>query len=301
MQRCALMLLGILALHGCGTGGQVSDADLDAAIGQLTQFSFEEPIDTLRRARAGSEVGSERWQKATYALAVCLHQVSPVQPANLTEADTLYGEIVDKAPGSVFAPRSLLNRGRLAELIDFYQDKIDLPKAREYYATIATTWPDQDIAGEATLRRAGTYIQTNDPADVTQGIAVLSDWLAAHPQDPLAAAMWHYLGDTYFLHQADHAKAVAAYRAADDLGLMWRGRESIVWWRIARIAEEHLKDRDLAVRYYTRICTDAQTSGRAFEAQKALAKLGAPIPELTAFSSYPGERPPLGNEAEVTP
>jgi hypothetical protein len=80
---------------------------------------------------------------------------------------------------------------------------------------------------------------------------------------------------------------------------MWPARESIVWWRIARIAEEHLKDRDTAIAYYTKICVDAQTSGRAFEAQIALHRLGAPVPELTAFKAYPGEPPSLDDPVDL--
>lgn len=297
--RCSL-LLSIVMLAGAAERPGTNDP-LDRALEGLLQFSFDWPQAIFRTVRTEETAGSERWQRASFGLATCLHQASPVKAEAITEADQIFAEIVASTPDSHFAPQSLLNRGRIAELIDYYQDPVDLPAARIHYRMVMERWPGLPIASEAAFRLAGSHVQTNEPDDIATAITILTDWLAAHPGDPFASAMWHYLGDAYFMHQRDYPAALHAYRQADELGLIWPGRESIVWWRMARLAEEHLGDRELAVRYYTRICTDAQTSGRAFEAQIALARLGAPVPELSAFAAYPGERPDLSGLAEEEP
>lgn len=266
---------------------------LERASTALAQFNYDVPRKDFRLAREGLSVGSEGWQQATFGLATCMHQFMPIEAASITEAAALYADLAERCPDSRFTPRAVLNLGRIAELRDYLGDVIDLDTARSRYSEIIKRWPADPIAGEATFRLGTSHLSTMDEAQFAPGVAILTDWLAAHPDEPLAAGMWQYLGDCYFQQKQDMAQAFDCYLKADDLGLQWRSREHLVWWRMARIAESQLKNPEMAIRYYTKICTQAQTSGKAFEAQIRLSLLGAPIPELTAFASYTGPRPPL--------
>jgi len=295
--------LAFLLLASAGLAAaerSVSDL-LGEATTALSQFSFDQPRRPFRQVRERAAKGSVEWQQATFGLATCQHHVAPATPEAITEAKALYAELAETVPDSAYTPRSVLNLGRIAELVDFYQDPVDPGEARARYREVVARWPTQDIAGEATFRLAGSLVQSLAADDLTEAVATLDGWLASHPQEPLAPAMWQYLGEIHFQFRQDWQAALDAYRKADDLGLIWRGREAIVWWRMAVIAETKVHDRATAIRYYTRICIDGQTSGKAFEAQLALARLGVQPPELSAFATYPGAKPVFTVTSEGTP
>lgn len=284
-------LLALLALPLAAAERPVAEVLAEASQG-LSRFTFDWPRAGFREARGRAAAPGPEWQQATYGLAVCLHHHAPATPAAIAEAATLYRELVARAPDSPFTPRALVHCGRIAELGDFRDDVIDLATARACYRDVMRRWPEQPIAGEAALRLAASHATRAEPAEVAHGVAGLRAWLAAHPDDPLAAAMEQWIGDACLHVLGDLPAALAAYRAADRRGLVWRGREAIVWWRMAVIAER-LGDRAGAIAAYRRICTDAQTSGKAFEAQLALARLGEAPPPLTAFGALARPAPAL--------
>ncbi len=235
-----------------------------------------------------AEHGSDPWQQAVLGKAICAHHMTPCTKENIDEATALYRMLVTECPNGKYTPRAMMHLGRIDELVDYYiggkPETVDLPGARKWYEKVVQNWPDDPIAGEATLRIAGTYIQTFDEAQVRQGTSILESWLKDHPNDPLASAMWQYLGDTYFFPIANYSRAVACYRKADDLGLILQGRKGTVYWRTAVLADRYLHDRDTAVLYYTKIIEQAPNSGKGYESQLALNRLGAPAPEIRMFA-----------------
>jgi len=293
----SLLVLG-RAVPAWAADGSAVDEDLATAKAELGYLNFDKAADLFATVRARSERGSVPWLQATFGQAVAVQQGTPATPERVTESAALYNELIEAAPATPLAARSTMNLGRLAELSDYYQDRIDLPAARERYQAVVQTWPDDPIAGEATLRLAGSYIQTFNADDVRTGIAVLEQWLASHPPqtEPLASAMHQYLGDTYFYPLGDLRKSLDAYMTADKVGWTDEADVGRVLWRIAVIADR-VGDRDAAVRYYTKVITDAPTSGKPYEAQVALKRLGAPAPEIKLLRRRPttataGEAPP---------
>lgn len=293
LSRCCSFMM-VLTLGSLLQAAEQSVAELltKASTG-LTQFTFDWPQPLFREALTRSTAGSDEWSHAAFGLATCRLYVNPVTEVGVAEATTLFTEILAKAPTSRFAPNACMALGRIAEQPDFYKDPADLPAGRLRYQEVMTKWPDLPMAGEAALRLAGTYATTNTPEDAKLAISTLQDWLNAHPQDPLAAAMFQFMGDTTYLRLNDKAGSLPFYLKADDLGLPSKTKAWKIHWRIAQTARFEIQDLPLAIKYYTRICTDSQTSGKAFEAQLALARLGAPVPELTAFAAHQGERPPM--------
>lgn len=297
-----LLLAAILSIF-CGFLGAVErtiDEALQLATQGLSQFSFDVPQQKLfREVRSRAAPGSPQWQQATYGLAVCKQFQTPNQ-AESEMAEALFRELLSTSPDSRFAPRAVLSLGRIAELPDYHQDVIRLDEARTRYREVISRWNDQPIAGEAAFRLAASYTQTGKADDSRQGIAVLHEWLTSHPSDPLAPSMWQWLGEVHFLHLQEPALALDCYLKADALGLQWTSREGILWWRMAKLAEQ-VQRRDVAIVYYTKICTKAQTSGRAFESQLALGRLGVQPPELTAFAAYQGVKPVIPVASEPAP
>ncbi len=287
------LLLAVALGSSLGAAEQTVAELLAKASTGLTQFTFDWPQPLFREALGRATPGSEEWTQAAFGLATCRLYVNPVTVEGVTEATTLFEQILAKAPTSRFAPNACMTLGRIAEQPDFYQDPADLSAARLRYQEVMNKWPDLPMAGEAALRLAGTYATTNTPADGKLAIATLLDWLKVHPEDPLAAAMYQFMGDTTYLRLSDKAGSLPFYLKADELGLPSRTKAWKIHWRIAQTAEREANNVPLAIRYYTRICNDSQTSGKAFEAQLALARLGAPVPDLTAFAAYQGERPAM--------
>ncbi len=257
---------------------------LSNALAEIRVFNFADAYKKYAQLRISAEAGSETWQEATFCQAVTAQQRSPVQKASIIEAEELYKSILEKTPDSKYAPRATMNIGRIYELNDFYDDVVDLEKARAYYEKVIEQWPEKRIASEAALRVAASYLQTYESNKVVKGIAFLEEWLFQHPDDPLASLMWQYAGKTYMYPLKNYAKSFECYKHADKYGILTKTQRGNIYWNMAKMAEEELNDRDSAVTYYTKIITDEPTSGKAYESQLALRRLGASVPEITIFS-----------------
>ena len=290
----------MLAIMQIAAAPLTVEQGLDEALTEVTYLSFDRAYNLFNGVLAEVPEGSATWQQAVYGKAVCAQQMTPASPERMREAAGLYQQqLLAKTPDSKFAPRAMMNLGRIAELVDYTGDTSDLATARDWYQKVVDRFPGLPIAGEAALRIAGTYIQTYQKDQVTKGIEIVSDWLKAHPQDPLASAMWQYLGDSYYDPLGDFANSLDCYRKADAIGLVEKGREGRVYWRMAVLADR-LKNRDVAVEYYTKIITKTATSGKAYEAQVALKRLGAPVPEIQLFNMVSENTPAPASQPAAT-
>ena len=291
--RAALLpCLLVTTLSWTGTASGKTDVaeTLREAQEQISFFNWERAGKLYRSVMTTAPEGSPEWQEAAYGTAVAGQHVSPADPEKIAEAARLYRALSQPELNSRFAARSLMNLGRIAELRDYYGDKVDLAAARQHYKAAAERFPNDEIAAEATLRLAAAFVQSYTTDDVKAGIEVLERYLAAHPDGPLASGMWQYLGNTYFYPVADYPKSLAAYVNADRLGWIDDTDIGRVWWRIAILAER-VNDVPTAVRFYTRITTEAAVSGKAYESQVALKRLGAPVPEIRIGAAAPATQP----------
>jgi tetratricopeptide (TPR) repeat protein len=294
-----MLVWAAVALAAIPVSATDFESELQTATDEMTYFDFKKAYGLFDGVLRKTTEGSPEWQQAVFGKAVCAHQVAPASAAMIDEAVQLYQQLIDTTPDAPYAPRAMLNIGRVYELSDYYKDGEDFPKARAYYEQVVERWPDLPIAGEATLRIAGTYVKSFEPKQVRKGTQVLEDWLAEHPDDPLASAMWHYLAVTYFYPLENYAKYVSCMERADEIGLLLRGRLRLDYWRTAYVADTILTNRDVAVKFYTKVITETPTGGKAYEAQLALKRLGAPVPEISIFSTL-GEAKGKAAEQPVT-
>jgi tetratricopeptide (TPR) repeat protein len=269
---------------------------METAQAQLEAFAWDKAYESFKAVADAAPPKSEQWAQATFGAAVAISNSQPAASESAQTAARLYRQILAETPKSRFIPRSMMNLGRLKELRDFPGDNPDLDGAVELYQQVAAKWPNDPIAGEATLRAAAAMVQAYDVPDfvkVKQGVALLEQWLAGHPHDPLASIMWQYLGDTYFLPLGDTAKnkgetdqmkayyvkSLACYGQTEKIGWTDAGNQGPILWRCAVISEI-VGNTPLAIRYYTQIVTDTPNSGKAYESQLALKRLGAPVPAI---------------------
>jgi tetratricopeptide (TPR) repeat protein len=262
---------------------------LTEAATEVSYLSFDRGSPLFAGVAAKAAEGSELWQAAIYGEAVCLHQQAPATPQNLAEASRLYTLLVTRCPAGKFTPRAMIALGTIAEQVDYLGDKTDLETARNWYSKAkVASGEGSELGHEATLRLASTYIQTFEAAQIRRGLQMLEEHLAKYPDNPLASAMWQYAGNTWLYPLGDEKRAIDCYLKADARGLLEVGREGPVYWRIANLAERNGM-REVAMTYYTRIIQKTPTSGKAYESQLALRRLGAPVPPIQLFQRQ--ERP----------
>ncbi len=276
---CAVSVL----ICSCGTPPPIDVVqEITAGTAALGGFRFDLARQSFDRAASAAPANSVEWRQAVLGQAVCAQHIAPVTEAAITEAIALYRSLA--AGSTADAALATLHLGRMCEQIDFLGDTIDLPGAREHYRAVTTRWPDAAIAGEATVRLMGTYVQTLDPAQVREGITIAEARLASHPSDPWSGTLWQLISETWQRPLGEKAKAVDALRHAVAAGLAEPSRAWEMQWRLARLSED-LQDPASAIAAYREIVLHYPTSGKAWEAQQALKRLGQEPPPLRWFDT----------------
>ena len=270
---------------------------LDEAAANITYLSFDQALPQYQAVAKLVPEGSAQWQEAIFGEAVCQHQIMPASAYSIGEAKRLFSLLVIKCPDSRFTPRAMMNLGRIAELTDYQGDVSDREAARTWYEKAAQAAQGTPMEAEATLRIAATYVQTYQKEQVLQGIALLRDYVEKHPKDVMASAMWQYMGESYFYPLADYRNSLDCYKTADLLGLVESGREGKVYWRMAVMADRYLQDRDTAIAYYRKIIIKTPTSGKAYESQLALKRLGVEPPRIELFDMMGGGGQPASTSS----
>jgi len=281
---------------------------VDQARDELTNFNWEAAYTHFKALADAAPARSDAWAQATFGQAAAVCNRQPASKGYADEAARLYQSIIDNAPQSKYTPRAMMNLGRLKELRDYPGDKPDLSGASVLYLRVANDWPDSPIASEAILRAASSMVQAYDaPAfvKVQSGISLLEKWIEGHPQDPYLSIMYQYLGDTYFLPLATsaknagdvekmkqlYAKSLSYYDKVNAIGWTDAGNQGPTLWRCA-VMSEAIGNTPSAIKYYTQIINETPTSGKAFESQLALRRLGAPVPEIDLMhNARPSTRP----------
>ena len=288
------LIAAMVAVSTLARAAEPAGDPMERAHKQLATMQWDQAYETYNEVVTEMEKVAQRddrWAQAVFGAAVANSQGQPVSEARTRRSVELYESLLRHKPDSKFVPRALMNLGRLHELRDYPSDQPDMAKAREKYLEVAAKWPKEPVASEGILRAAATYVQAYDAPkfeEVRKGVALLENWLAEHPKDPYASVMWQYLGDTYFIPLKEERKSLDAYNQADAIGWTDKGNEGPLLWRSAILAER-VNDPAAAVRYYTKVVTDTPNSGKAYEAQLALKRLGAPVPEINLRKSAPGQ------------
>ncbi len=290
----SLLLLALSAGALLPLSGQAQT--MEEARDELAAFNWDAAYKHFTILAANAKPPSETWAQATFGAAAAVSNRQPASKDFADEAAKLYQSIVDSTPQSKYAPRSIMKLARLKELRDYPGDTPDLDGAVELYLKVAKTWPNEPIASEATLRAAAGRVQAYDAPGFTKvlsGISLLEQWIADHPKDPYLSIMYQYLGDTYFLPLSTsalnagdsekmkqfYAKSLACYDKVNTLGWTDAGNQGPILWRCA-VMSEAIGNTPSAIKYYTQIIDQTPTSGKAFESQLALKRLGAPVPEI---------------------
>jgi tetratricopeptide (TPR) repeat protein len=280
MVRLLYVPILLLSAAGFAQTGNTQFDPFKQAWENIQLYDFEKAIPQFRSLQEQNKIGSPKWIEATFGLALSLHHKTPPAKEAIEEARKLYLLLGDKYSTVPCAARALMNAGRIDELRDYYQDKIDLDSARKLYRKVIEKYKNEPIVSEAVLRLAQSYTNTFKKEEILEGIKIMQDWLKDHPNDPLAGLMHLLMADMNYYPLLNYKQAVTDYIRADELKSLEPGQEGYAYWRIALLAQKKLNDKSIAVKYYTKIIKDTPTFVKGYQAQLALKELGAPVPPL---------------------
>jgi TolA-binding protein len=257
---------------------------------ELTQgwqsIRFADFPTARKRMQSALEQGDTQIRaEAVYALGY-IHQYDPARRDN-RKARELYAKVINDYAGTPAAPWAHLALARMADLPPLEKNR-DVARAREIYRAVIEKHPKHMVADEAVLRLAYSYLQNlGDEESVATGLDLLAGRLEQRPDNFLAPAMHLAMAQPHIYRQR-WSRAVGALVAADEADA--RGRKlygtstlsqtvrSNLYWQIGRIAEEHVKDAQLARKYYLKIVEEIGRDNKAYVAGRRAKRL-APGPE----------------------
>lgn len=196
--------------------------------------------------------------------------------ADMARAVASYEWVLKNHPDNRHASWALLALARLPDL-DVLSPKPD--ESIPLYRRVAAEYPDSDAAQEAMLHLALALWKAGGVDGAREGVAELERWRAAHPNPDYALHAALVLGKLYRYPLGECGRAVTHLRAALDTqkGSSFAQRAQTCW-TIASLAEHDLKDRAIAIEYYTRFIREFPNHRTTFMVKQGLARLGAPVP-----------------------
>jgi tetratricopeptide (TPR) repeat protein len=262
-------------------------------IGFLNYKGASGPLEKIQER---AQKGSDEWINATLGLAVCLHHRQPDVQADKDRAGELYESLIEATAGKPVQAFALLQRARLAEVVDYFEDVPEPDKARELYQKLIQDWPSSAQVHQAVLYRGQLAIYSMDPAQAVDGVSELKSWLASHPDNPLASLQWMLVALAYTQPLNEPLQAVDAYLQAERVGLPETIKLDSYYWCIANLAEKG-GDRKTASKYYRLIVTEGLRSSFAYEAQLRIKGMGeVPPPLVDPFAEAPNK--PVNQEGK---
>lgn len=200
---------------------------------------------------------------------------------DLARALAAYRWVVERHPEHPLAAWALLATGRIHDLdVISPSPEAAIPVYRE----VMDRFPESPAAQEAALHLSLALLQARGKDGGAQAVAMLESWHAAHPDPCYATQFELMLGKFYRYPLGNDRKAVQHLAVALDLRPATLSQRVKTCWTIATLAEKDLKDRELAVRYYTRFVKDFPMNRTVFMAKQALERLGAPLPVMEDYS-----------------
>ena len=271
-------LLGAALASGCG--GRSEAGSLEALLTRGWQAystgDFDYAVRCFQQVDNAQTATAEQTYSALLGLATTYHlETNPDFP----KAREYYGRL-----GALDSDTARMQSAVGLARIDVAAGNAADGRAR--LTALIRDSPDSMEADEATIHLADAYFAPRTDESVTggfrlptqgsiqRGLETLEGRLASHPHNPLSSSMHMMLANKYIETKA-FDKAVSHLLAADKEGIAAARLRSEAIWRVARIAEEQLKDYDLAEQYYARYVKEFDRTTLYYRALKSLERVRA--------------------------
>ena len=279
-RKSCLFVLLLVAVTACGCKGRSEAAGLDALLAEGWQAystgDFDFAATCFQRVEKAEGATVEQAYSALLGLATTYH----LQPnPDLQKARDCYSRLgliksdsarrqstLGLARVDLAAGRTTEGQSKLAALLRDSADSMEADEAAIHLA-------DSLLAPRTDESKPGEFQIAPDGA-VQRGLNVLEDRLTTHPHNPLASSMHMMLANKY-IELRKFKEAVEHLLAAEKEGIAAERLRSVALWRIARIAEEQLKDYGLAEKYYARYVDEFSRTTLYYRALKSLERVRA--------------------------
>jgi len=247
--------------------------------GELDFLNYSASAKLAEKIRKKTKVGSDKWLKSTFALALSLHQRQPDVKSEKLRAEKLYNELIKNSEGKIIQAKAMILLARMASERDYLNDKSDNSKAKRLYSEVIKKFPNTQVSDMAALFKAHLYVFSTNKEEIIEGINFTKEWLKKRPTNVFASLQYSLISDRYYRYFNDPKRAVEYSLEAERAGLPPLIQLDHFYWNVANKAELAGMT-NLAVKYYKKVITDVVSSGFAYESQMRLRELGVEPPKL---------------------
>jgi tetratricopeptide (TPR) repeat protein len=284
----------VLLLGGCGSGGdgiEELESELTAARQYLSSLNYSAAQKVYEAIYPVLPTDDPHWPEAAFGYANSLWHQTPPSPEGVEQARDIFTELAEKHADTDWGDSALLSLARIEMLRDFPGDE-ENPAGAEPILERLVEKSRGFIRHEALVRLAECKrMDFRDRESLEAARKLLTDWLEAHPDNPLASLMWEQLAWMELLDFGRSEPALDAFLKAEAIGFADPSQAGLLFWEMAEISREVGRHGE-AVRLYKTVITEEPTSGRAYDAQRALIQVrktvpgfeGIEIPELRLFN-----------------
>ncbi len=235
---------------------------------------YDRALARFEMAEAGLEKGAPGYWEAVYGTATVWGQRLPLEKRDTATAARLYARIIEEAPASDQAAWAMLDRARLAHLRPV-GEQVDYVAVAAAYHAVYTAYPEHPAGHEALACAVSTRLLSFDAAAAEACLPLLDAFAEAHPESRfisqvlrLQAQCCQYVG-RYEAQLAAELRALERFEE-DPLGYV---DMSVVYWRIATLAEFDVGDFETARRFYRRLIEEEPTNPKHFPSKMALERM----------------------------
>ena len=162
------------------------------------------------------------------------------------------------------------------------KDATQIAEAEKLWQRLQRDYHNSVFTQDALLFRASVGMLAFDDEQTTARMQEVEAYIAsrkgggdqAESSDLLAPVMANYLAEAYFW-RGDYEKSVLWYREYCRLGPTSFRERNAAWFRLARIADTQLNDRDTAIEFYTKIWKEAASDGKVYFCSERVRELMA--------------------------
>jgi tetratricopeptide (TPR) repeat protein len=163
------------------------------------------------------------------------------------------------------------------------KDATQIAEAEKLWQRLQRDHHSSVFAQDALLFRAAVGMMAFDDEKTTARLQEVEAYVASQKKgggDPsgssnlLAPVMANYLAECYFWRE-DYGESVRWYREYCRLGPTSFRERNAAWFRLARIADTKLNDRDTAIEFYTKVWKEAASDGKVYFCSERVRELMA--------------------------
>ena len=262
-------------------GGGKYSKDLRSAWNLFSGAAVNDAVKAFSKIAQTRDAQESDRVQALYGLGVSNAYKRP--EGDREGAQRAFQAVVDRYPESPVAPWALLELGilhfKVTYRLDYWNVDLDNRVARSYFQRVIDRYPESPALHEAVLRLADSYIDEVDGPEVEIGVQLLENHLAAYPGNPLATAMYRYLGRWFAIEKQDYRKGVYYMGRAVEIGFADPFRQSQNNWIVAVLYERGLKQPENAIQWYEKIVRETPQARHAYMAKRKISSLKAKLAE----------------------